>query len=420
MSNVNLSKIFTEPIVMSDDFLMKNQANNRTDADAIKEFIDNAIDARVGGGVSVKLGFDDERHEFTCEDNGHGIKDMSKLLMIGGTDKRKDNDAIGKFGEGAVSAVATLVKEHRYSDNFPCIATYETACDGQRKEVQVCILRNAHKASKVKTELCPTEEHYTKITITNIDLRSCKARIIGELEETYEISMEKGIVSITSSDNEGTRQLGHIVHQDRTFVGDDRKDSCKCGKTNVYVLSRKVGKDLSSKKKETTEKTKLRFYSSSTFRLLCASTTYWKLFAKREVQPNVCGLRCGVFIETSEEAYKLFGMLAAKNNLTAKNYFEDDRFNDLKNILKRIYQENVSTTSKKEPKAEVIDGKTITIVKEKIDGLFSVSADGRTITMQAQYKDRDLKNLIIRIDKAERENRILKDKLANQICYATK
>lgn len=50
MSNVNLSKIFTEPIVMSDDFLMKNQANNRTDADAIKEFIDNAIDARVGGG----------------------------------------------------------------------------------------------------------------------------------------------------------------------------------------------------------------------------------------------------------------------------------------------------------------------------------------------------------------------------------
>ena len=322
---------------VTDNFVTKSISTNYNIKDSFIEFGDNSYDARIiGKNLEYKIDIDNSAHTINIYDNGHGVKDASNLFKLGGTNKDKDNGKIGKYGIGVPGASSSIAKECIYDKNEIVQVIYTSAHKGNMFEKRVAF--NSDGTMRIGTteySKCDVNEHFTNILFKNVILENT-SEIIGALEETFENPLQNGFnISFNG------RQLGKS--NVRTFIGDEPVDVVKVGDDDVEIRYRIIGGNVNKGDREF-EEAGLRIYDKNTGRLLGKSTKYWNWFVGREAQPNICGLRAGIWIDSSLSSYTKFGILPAKNGVKYKQYYKQDDFKELSEKLSSIYRQAANTT----------------------------------------------------------------------------
>lgn len=157
----------------------------------------------------------------------------------------------------------------------------------------------------------------------------------------------------------------------------------------------------------------LRIYDKKSGRLLAQNTKYWKWFSGREAQQNICGLRAAIYIDSSIDCYKTFGISAAKNGITWKDYYKNSDFAALKNKLGNIYAKTCNTNSNKSENALKISGYTYSFTGgNKMEELYTVVGGADVVLVKSKPSNTEIANLIaenIRLkEKYEKKSKISK------------
>lgn len=400
MTEENFIKKFGyEPMEVTKNFATKSLGTNYNIKDAFIEFGDNAYDARIEGKIlNYDIEIDPESKTFTLSDNGTGIGDDTNLFRLGGTDKEYGTGKIGKYGVGVAGASSAIATQCRSDKSKIVEVIFESACNGRRFEKHVAMLPDGKTIiGKTSDESCENNIHYTKITFTNVELKS-SVNIIEAMEETFEEPLQKDMnISFNG------RQLGKTGK--KTFVGDEQTQTVMVGPFQVKIKYRIIGGSTpSSKAKDRSfDEAGLRVYDAKTGRLLAKSTDLWFWYAGRKAQPNICGLRAAIYIESSIEAYNKFGVKPAKNGITyAKYYSTDTDFKDLRDALATIYNQASKTTPSSTETSFSLNGRSFQIVS-KLDKLYIMLAHG-SYAIKKKYTSSEIAELVSK--NIELENRV--------------
>lgn len=400
MTEENFIKKFGyEPMEVTKNFATKSLGTNYNIKDAFIEFGDNAYDARIEGKIlNYDIEIDPESKTFTLSDNGTGIGDDTNLFRLGGTDKEYGTGKIGKYGVGVAGASSAIATQCRSDKSKIVEVIFESACNGRRFEKHVAMLPDGKTIiGKTSDEQCENNIHYTKITFTNVELKS-SVNIIEAMEETFEEPLQKDMnISFNG------RQLGKTGK--KTFVGDEQTQTVMVGPFQVKIKYRIIGGSTpSSKAKDRSfDEAGLRVYDAKTGRLLAKSTDLWFWYAGRKAQPNICGLRAAIYIESSIEAYNKFGVKPAKNGITyAKYYSTDTDFKDLRDALATIYNQASKTTPSSTETSFSLNGRSFQIVS-KLDKLYIMLAH-ESYAIKKKYTSSEIAELVSK--NIELENRV--------------
>lgn len=383
------------------NFVTKSLGTNYNIKDAFIEFGDNAYDARIEGKIlNYDIEIDPESKTFTLSDNGTGIGDDTNLFRLGGTDKEYCTGKIGKYGVGVAGASSAIATQCRSDKSKIVEVIFESACNGRRFEKHVAMLPDGKTIiGKTSDEQCENNIHYAKITFTNVELElKTSVNIIEAMEETFEEPLQKDMnISFNG------RQLGKTGK--KTFVGDEQTQTVMVGPFQVKIKYRIIGGSTpSSKAKDRSfDEAGLRVYDAKTGRLLAKSTDLWFWYAGRKAQPNICGLRAAIYIESSIEAYNKFGVKPAKNGITyAKYYSTDTDFKDLRDALATIYNQASKTTPSSTETSFSLNGRSFQIIS-KLDKLYIMLAHG-SYAIKKKYTSLEIAELLSK--NIELENRV--------------
>lgn len=357
-----INKYGDEPQEVTRNYSTKSLGTNYNIKDAFIEFGDNSYDARIiGETLNFDIKVDSEAKTFTLSDNGTGVIDDTNLFKLGGTNKEKDKGKIGKFGIGVPGATSAIATKCVFNKNEMVEVIFESASGGRRFEKHIAVLPNGDTIhGKTSYEKCDKGTHYTKITFTNVELRAY-TEIIDALEETFEEPLHKDLnISFNG------RQLGKTFN--RTFVGDEPIKSIMVGQFKTDIKYRIIGGDTASTNDRVFEEAGLRVYDKKTGRLLAKSNDLWFWYANRRAQPNICGLRAAIYIDSSIESYNKFGIKPAKNGVTYAKYFSTDvDFADLSNELASIYNQASKTAPSISEGVITIGGRTFQTTTMKLN-----------------------------------------------------
>lgn len=356
-----IEKYGSEPQEVTKNYATKSLATNYNGKDAFIEFGDNAYDARINGcALDFDIKIDNDAKIFTFIDNGTGISDDTNLFRLGGTDKEKDNNKVGKFGIGVPGAVAAIATKCVFDKNEIVETVYESACNGKmfEKHIATCPQGDTILGKTVYNE-CDPSLHYTKITFTNVELKSY-TEICDAMEETFEEPLHKDLnISFNG------RQLGKSSA--RTFVGDEPVKTVKVGNFPVKIKYRIIGGESNDGKDRAFDEAGLRVYDEKTGRLLAKNVKLWKWYGNKEAQQNICGLRAAIYIEGSIESYKKFGVVPAKNGIAYAYYFKDPDFAELTDELQTIYNQASKAGPSTSDGVITIGGRTFQTTTMKIN-----------------------------------------------------
>lgn len=394
-----IEKYGDNPQEVTRNYSAKSVGTNYDVNDCFNEFIDNIIDAKVSpeNCVNAKIFYDDAKHTLTVEDDGTGIKDPSKLFLLGGTDKEKRSDSIGKYGIGVKGATASIATNCRYDSNKEVLVEYESAYKGKKFSKTIGYFGDELYIGDDMFEDCNPDEHYTKFMFTNVTITNI-SDIIDSMEETFEIPLSRNNGISIMFNNRALGRTGRTS----TFVGDETKETIMVGNHPTELAYRIIGNATQSDR--AFEESGIRIYDKTTGRLLGKNTKYWEWYAGKEAQQNICGLRCGLFIEGSIECYTVFGILPAKNGIKYKKYYKQDEFSELSDRLKEIYRQSAVTKGAATTDDLVIDGKRYILVPSKLDGELYKPMGDNEIFVKNKYKTEEVIRLIA-------ENMSLKKKL---------
>lgn len=360
--NVNdfINKYGDEPQEVTKNYLTKSLGTNYNIKDAFIEFCDNAYDARINGEVlNFDIKIDTEAKTFTFYDNGKGVSDDKNLFKLGGTDKEKDNNKVGKFGIGVPGAVAAIATKCAANKNEIVESIIESSYNGKMFEKHVATCPNGETILGLTTYSdCSKSEHFTRIKFTNVELKSY-TDVIDSMEETFEEPLHKNLnISFNG------RQLGKSSIA--TFVGDEPLQTVKVGNFTVKVKYRIIGGESNDSKDRIFDEAGLRVYDEKTGRLLWKSNKLWKWYGNKEAQQNICGLRAAIYIEGGIESYKKFGVLPAKNGIAYAYYYKDPDFAELSGVLQSIYNQASKTSSSTSEGVITIGARTFQTTTMKI------------------------------------------------------
>ena len=340
-----------EEIKTEQSFPLKTLAANYTVPHAINEFCDNAYDARIEGSeLKVEIKFDEKEHTLIVHDNGTGVVDLNYLVKLGLSEKQSKKDKLGKFGIGFMGASAAIAKKCVYDNNECVECIIKTAHEGLISEKHLLYDLQSQEiviGNTINVEKTDISLHFTEIMFNNVFLKR-KKDIINKLNETYEETFNRGL-SIKFNKEE----LGGTIEK---FNGEKKRMQVKVGDFDVEVEHYTFKNEKKRSEKRKTELSGIGIYDKVSGRLLSKSTEYWRLFAGLNCQPNICGLRVKLFIDSSFGSYELFGISTSKNGITSRNYSKDEAFEGLKSILSDIYRKNASSALTKNPEDITIGG----------------------------------------------------------------
>lgn len=356
-----INKYGDEPQEVTRNYSTKALGTNYNIKDAFIEFCDNSYDARISGeALNFDIKVDSEGKTFILSDNGTGVTDDTNLFKLGGTNKEKDRGKIGKFGIGVPGATSAIATKCVFNKSEMVEVIFESAYNGRRFEKHIAVLPNGDTIyGKTSYENYDEGIHYTKITFTNVELK-VYTEIIDAMEETFEEPLHKDLnISFNG------RQLGKTFN--RTFVGDEPVKSIMVGPFKTEVKYRIIGGDTTSSNDRAFEEAGLRVYDKKTGRLLAKSNDLWFWYGNRKAQPNICGLRAAIYIDSSIESYNKFGIKPAKNGVTYSKYFSTDvDFADLSNELASIYNQAAKTTPSTSEGVITLGGRTFQTTTMKL------------------------------------------------------
>ena len=127
-----ISKYGDEPQEVTKNYSTKALGTNYDIKDAFIEFGDNSYDARIKGEtLNFDIKTDNDAKTFTLTDNGTGVVDDTNLFKLGGTDKEKDKNKVGKFGIGVPGAVAAIATKCVFNKDEIVETIYESAHGGK-------------------------------------------------------------------------------------------------------------------------------------------------------------------------------------------------------------------------------------------------------------------------------------------------
>lgn len=360
-----------EPQQVTKNYATKSLGTNYNIKDCFIEFCDNSYDARVEGTpLNFDLVYDQSAKTIRVEDDGFGVSDDTRLFKLGGTTKESDKRKIGKYGIGVPGATSAIATKCVYNVAEMVEAVFESSCDGKHFEKHVAVLPNGELilGKTVYTE-CPKDEHYTRIGFNNVELKSY-VEIMDALEETFEEPLHNNNLNI---DFNG-RQLGKTFT--RTFIGDEKIKTINVGKFVVDVKYRIIGGDTFEKNSRAFDEAGLRIYDKNSGRLLAKSNDLWFWYGNRKAQPNICGLRAAIYIESTIESYNKFGIKPAKNGVTYAKYFNDPDFAELSGELAAIYNQASKTAPSTSDGVITIGSRTFQTTTMKMDDLFVKIGEG--------------------------------------------
>ena len=356
-----INKYGDEPQEVTRNYSTKSLGTNYNIKDAFIEFCDNAYDARINGEtLDFSIEIDANSKKFAFIDNGTGVSDDANLFKLGGTNKEKDKGKIGKFGIGVPGATSAIATKCVFNKSEMVEVIFESAYNGKRFEKHIAVLPNGETIlGKTTYESCDENLHYTKITFTNVELKT-RTEITDALEETFEEPLHRDLnISFNG------RQLGKTFN--RTFVGDEPVKTIMVGPFSTDVKYRIIGGDTMSSSDRTFEEAGLRVYDKKTGRLLAKSNDLWFWYGGKKAQQNICGLRAAIYIDSSIESYNKFGIKPAKNGVTYAKYFSSDvDFALLSNELSSIYNQAAKTAPATSEGVITLGGRTFQTTTMKI------------------------------------------------------
>ena len=254
---------------------------------------------------------------------------------------------------------------------------------------------------------CDIDEHYTEVTFNNVQVDNM-AKIVLSMEETFEYPIQKDMDIIVNG-----RTLGQSADAHRTFNDDINEKKISVGEYTVDVKWCIINGSKGDKERKLPEAS-LRIYDKSSGRLLAKSLRLWKLFGMKEAQQTICGLRTAIFIDSSLESYKLFGIQPAKNGITLKDYTDKMEFINLVTELSKIYNLAAGKNCAKVNIPSTISYNGVTyFIRQSIDesyGKFIIISD-KEIDIKKKYSTNEVIELIDDIRVLKQENKKLKDKL---------
>lgn len=353
--------------------------------DSFIEFCDNAFDAKIQGKpTNIVIDIDNDTKTITVVDDGCGIKNEKLLFRLGGTDK-DGQGKIGKYGIGVPGAVAGLATKCRYNQGVPVEVVFESAYNGSKFVKHVLFNTKGEQIiGKAEHFSCEKEQHYTIVKFTNVYMPQI-IDLIAALEQTFEEALKNNIHIIVNG-----RELGKSSKP--TFTGEEIEEKINVGNFTVYVKWRISSSDSSDEREF--EKSGIRIYDKKTGRLLGINTKYWEWFAGRNAQQNICGIRIGIYIESSIECYDKFGVLPTKNGIAYKKYCKDPDFKELSERLREIYRKASHTS------ASSSDFETITLGARSFQPTASklltpfVEIDSNTVMFRRKWSNDEIANFI--------------------------
>ena len=385
------------------DFTNKAIGSEYSIEDGFIEFTDNAYDSidKHDRAVNFSINVDNNKHIVSFRDDGDGIEDPQNLFLLGGTNKTGKEGKIGKYGIGVSGAVAAIAINCVYDSNKPVYVRYESCREGRKFNKLVLITPDGKTIlGKDKFEECDKSLHYTEATFTNVELKDSLS-VISSIEEIFEDPLHNpsGInISFCG------RQLGKTGK--RTFVGDEQVESVMVGNFKTDVKYRIIGGANPNDRLFT--ESGIRVYSKRTGRLLGKSNDLWKWFTGREAQQNICGLRTGVYIEDSIEAYKTFAVKSTKNGIGYRKFYTRPEFKELSEKLLSIYQRASNTRPSSITNEIKIGSKNFVTTSGKIGNGNDLYLDlGETVVMKKKYTAQEIASII-------NENIILRKKLSRK------
>lgn len=330
-----IQKYGEESQEVTKNYTTKSLGKNYHVKDSFIEFCDNAFDAKnEGKPINVLINIDNDSKTITIMDDGCGIKDEKLLFRLGGTDK-DGQEKIGKYGIGVPGAVAGLATKCRYNQNVPVEVVFESARNGSKFVKHILFNTKGEQIiGKAEHFSCDRSDHHTKITFSNVQMTQHK-EIMDALELTFEEALKNNLNIVYNE-----RTLGKT--NKKTFTGEESEERINVGNFVVYVKWRISSSDSSDEREF--EKSGIRIYDKKTGRLLGMNTKYWDWYAGRNAQQNICGIRIGIYIESSIECYDKFGVLPTKNGIAYKMYCNDKDFKELAERLREIYKKASNTS----------------------------------------------------------------------------
>lgn len=404
-----IKKFGFEQQTVTTNFATKAIGTNYDVKDGFMEFCDNAYDARIKGSkLVVTINVDNDNHTLSFRDNGTGMENDVNLFKLGGTDKEKDKNKIGKFGIGVSGAVSAIATQCVYDKTDLVEVCYKSSRNGHHFEKHVAITPNGDMyLGKASFSDCNIDEHYTEVIFNNVQVDNI-AKIVLSMEETFEYPIQKDMDIIVNG-----RRLGQSADAHRTFNDDINEKKISVGEYTVDVKWCIINGSKGDKERKLPEAS-LRIYDKSSGRLLAKSLRLWKLFGMKEAQQTICGLRTAIFIDSSLESYKLFGIQPAKNGITLKDYTDKMEFLDLVTELSKIYNLAAGKNCAKVNIPSTISYNGVTyFIRQSIDesyGKFIIIND-KEIDIKKKYSTNDVIELIDDIRILKQENKKLKDKL---------
>jgi hypothetical protein len=362
--------------------------------DAFIEFCDNAYDARLSDAeLNFVISVNNDEHTLSFEDNGMGIDDDDNLFTLGGTNKESDNDKIGKYGIGVPGAVSAIAKQCVYDKNNEVEITFESSSNGTHFEKHILILPNANWDMYIGKSIyndCDYNHHFTKITFSNVDIKSLGS-ISLSMEEVFENPIHNNLNIIING-----RTLGKSSSSIKTFNGDEGVETVKVRGLNVDVKFRIISGGAKGDDVRKLEEAGLRVYDKSSGRLLAKSEKLWRWYCGKKPQQTICGLRAAIYIESSIESYNIFGIASAKNGVTFKDYYKKDEFKELKNKLCEIYQRAAGGVKSNETEPIKVGHRVYIPTNAKLGGV-PYHIVGSEVFMKKKYSTEDVATLIDRV-----------------------
>ena len=376
-----------EPRGATKNYATKSLGTNYDIKDAFIEFGDNANDAKL---IEQPLNFDininNNESTIVFSDNGTGIEDDTKLFMLGGTNKEHDKNKIGKYGIGVPGAVAAIATKCVHDKNKLVEVIFNSSCNGKEFEKHIAIEPNGDMIiGETKYFDCDIKKHCTVIKFTNVKLIHF-SEIIEALEETFEEPLQKNMnISFNG------RQLGKTGH--RTFIGDESIETIMVGNFAIDVKYRIIGGSKTSDERSF-EEAGLRVYDKESGRLLAKSNDLWFWYGNRKAQPNICGLRAAIYIESSIECYNKFGIKPTKNGVTYGKYYKRDvDFANLSGYLASIYTQASKTSPNIQEDKINIGNRSFQVAQIKIDQPY-VEVSNNNFLIKKKYTSEEIAELI--------------------------
>lgn len=388
-----ISQFGEEEMKVTSNFASKALGTNYNLVDTIIEFCDNSYDARIKNmNLNFVIDINRDKHTLSLIDDGKGIANAENLLKLGGTDKEQRSDAIGKFGVGVEGAISSIASQCAYDPEDMVEVSFISSNNGKRFEKHTAFTENGEQIiGKTDYYDCNKDEHFTRITFTNVELSDSDCtNICSAMEVTFEEPLQKNL-NIRMIVNGNERVLGKSTAH--TFVGDESIETVTVGCFSTDVKYRIIGGNEQSAR--SLDEAALRIYDKKSGRLLAKSTKYWKWFAGREAQQNICGLRAAIYIDSSIDCYKTFGISATKNGITWKDYYKNPDFAELKDKLGNIYAKACNTKSNKTEDEIVISGYTYNFTSaNKMEGLYKVVEEAGIVLAKKKPSNMEIANLI--------------------------